>query len=273
MTTTGRGVCVVAGVECRKLIAQPQTWIILILCASAPFGFVAAMRTQSAVPSDTLFGRLVHESGLATPLVVLGFAGLWGLPIVASIAGGDMFASEDRHGTWPAMLTRSRSRSETFAAKILVACIFATLALALLATSAVGAGSLLVGLQPLVDLSGVLLPPRAALIRIMLAWLSVVPPCLAITSAAMLTSVATRSSVAGVGVPVVATFALQLIAFADAPALFRLILPTTAFEGWHGLLAQPAFYGPIVLGTGVNVVCAAVSISIARRIFLRRNIV
>jgi ABC-2 type transport system permease protein len=89
----------------------------------------------------------------------------------------------------------------------------------------------------------------------------------------MLTSVATRSSVAGVGVPVVATFALQLIAFADAPSLFRLILPTTAFDGWHGLLAQPAFYGPIVLGTAVNVVCAAVLISIARRIFLRRNIV
>lgn len=268
---SARGAFRCAGVESRKLLAQPQCGIVLALCAIAPFAFVAALRTQEGVPSDTVFGRLVHESGFATPLVVLGFAGLWGLPVVAGLAGGDMFASEDRHRTWGAALTRSRSRAEVFAGKVVVAFSFAALALLVLAASAIAAGVLLVGTQPLVDLSGVVLPPSAALPRIGLAWLSVLPPSLAITAAAILLSVGTRSSVAGVGVPVVAAMVLQLCAFADGPDLLRRLLPTDAFEAWHGLLTHPPFYGPVVSGVAVNAVCGTASILIARRIFLRRD--
>ena len=78
------------------------------------------MRIQSLTPEDTLFGRAVNESGFATPLVVLGFATLWLLPVLASVAGGDVFASEDRDGTWATLFTRSRSRAEVFAGKLLV---------------------------------------------------------------------------------------------------------------------------------------------------------
>src|SRR4051812_7840338 len=92
---SARGVLTCTRVEARKLLAQRQCPIVLALCAAAPFAFVAALRAQDGLPSDTLFGRLVHESGFAIPLVVLGFAGLWGLPIVAGLAGGDIFASED----------------------------------------------------------------------------------------------------------------------------------------------------------------------------------
>lgn len=268
---SARGVAQCARVEARKLLVQPQCAIVLTLCAIAPFAFVAALRAQAGVPSDTLFGRAVHESGFAIPLVVLGFAGLWGLPIVAGLAGGDMFASEDRHRTWAAVLTRSRSRAEVFDGKVLVACGFAASALIVLAAAAMAAGAVLVGTQPLVDLSGALVPPPDALARVVLAWASVLPPSLALTGAAILMSVSTRSSVAGVGVPVVAAFVLQIAAFADGPELIRRLLPTTAFEAWHGLLAHPAFYGPLLHGTAVNVVCGGASILIAREIFLRRD--
>ena len=73
--------------------------------------FAAAMRVQSSLPADTLFGRAVTDSGFAIPLVVLGFAALWPLPVLASIAGGDVFSAEDRYGTWKTVLTRSRSRA------------------------------------------------------------------------------------------------------------------------------------------------------------------
>jgi ABC-2 type transport system permease protein len=268
---SARGVFRCARVEARKLLAQRQCALVLAVCAIAPFAFVAALRTQDGVPSDTLFGRHVHETGFATPLVVLGFAGLWGLPVVAGLAGGDIFASEDRHRTWAAVLTRSRGRAEVFDAKVLVAFLFAALALFVLAAAAVAAGVLLVGTEPLVDLTGVLLPAPAAFAAVALAWASVLPPLLAITAAAILLSVSTRSSVAGVGVPVVAAFVLELCAFADGPEVIRRLLPTTAFDAWHGLLTHPAFYGPIVHGTVVNAVCGAASILIARRIFLRRD--
>ncbi len=273
MIASARGVAGVAGVEARKLAAQAQSWIVLALCAVSPFAFVGAMRAQTSVPSDTLFGRFVHDSGFATPLVVLGFAGLWGLPVLAAIAGGDLFASEDRHRTWPALLARSRSRSEIFAGKVAVAFVFASLALLVLAVCALAAGIFLVGAQPLIDLSGVELSTPEAFTRVVLAWLSIVPPYLAITAVAILLSVATRNSVAGVGAPVVAAFALQLVAFAEMPEMLRRLVPTTAFEAWHGLLTQPAFYGPVAYGGLVNVLCGAAAIAAARRMFLRRDVV
>ena len=74
---------------------------------------------QSATPSDSLFGSWVHTSGFAVSLVILGFAGAWGFPIVAGLLAGDLFASEDRHGTWKTILTRSCTREEVFAGKVL----------------------------------------------------------------------------------------------------------------------------------------------------------
>jgi hypothetical protein len=53
----------------------------------------------------------------------------------------------------------------------------------------------------------------------------------------------------------------------------RVLLPAAAFEAWHGLLTAPAFYGPLVYGTAINVACAAVLVAAARRIFLARDIV
>jgi ABC-2 type transport system permease protein len=272
VSAPGRGLRAAVGVECRKALAQWQYRIVLIVCAVAPVAFAAALDVQGTVPSDTLFGRLVFDSGLAIPLVVLGFAGLWGLPVVAAATGGDMFASEDRYRTWPTMLTRSRSRGEVFAAKVVVACGFTVVAVMLLGASAIAAGALVVGVQPLVDLSGMVLAPADALPRIALSWISVLPPCLAITAAALFTSVATRSSIAGVGGPVVVALLLQVVGFVDLPAPLRVAVPTTALEAWHGLMAHPAFLKPLAYGTIVNLGSAAVLLALARRMFLRRDI-
>src|SRR5262245_42589667 len=118
---TVRGVLAVALVECGKLTAQIKARVVLAVCAIAPFAFAAALRVQSALPEDTLFGRSVKESGFALSLVVLGFAALWVFPVLTSVVGGDIFASEDRYGTWKTVLTRSRSRSEVFLGKVTAA--------------------------------------------------------------------------------------------------------------------------------------------------------
>src|SRR5262249_43864885 len=170
----------------------------------------ATMRAQSAVPSDTLFGRFMMESGFALPLVVLGFASLWAFPVLASIVGGDLFSAEDRYGTWPTVLTRSRSRAEMFSGKVIAALGFSSLAVGILAFCSMAAGVLVIGAQPLFDLSGALLSPAQAITRVALAWVSIWPPALGFTAIAVLVSVATRSSVAGVGVPGVIGLAMPL---------------------------------------------------------------
>src|SRR4051794_14372563 len=86
--------------EMAKLFAQWPTRILPLVCVLAPLAFGGVLRIQSGVPADTLFGSWVHTSGFAVSLVILSFAGAWGLPVIAGIVGGDMFASEDRLGTW-----------------------------------------------------------------------------------------------------------------------------------------------------------------------------
>src|SRR6185295_16752078 len=198
-----------------KLSAQLKARIVLAVCVAAPFAFAAAIRVQSSVPSDTLFGRSVTDSGFAVPLVVLGFAALWAIPVLASVVGGDVFSAEDRYGTWSTVLTRSRSRAEIFAGKLATAIGFSLVAVSALAASSMAAGVLVVGPQPLINLSGVLMSPPRALVHVTLAWVSVLTPALAFTALAVLLSIAARGSAAGVGLPVVAALTMQLVALID----------------------------------------------------------
>ena len=267
-----RVVLAVVAVECAKLRAQRYVPSVLAACVAGPLAFVVAIRAQSAVPEDTLFGRSVKESGLATPLVVLGFAALWIFPALSSVVGGDLFSAEDRYGTWATVLTRARSRAEVFSGKVLTALAFSSLAVVALAASSVAAGVFVVGWQPLIDLSGVLLPPWQALGRVVLAWASVLPPALAFTSLATLLSVATRSSPAGIGLPVVAALMMQLYAYVDGPEVVRRLLMTSAFGAWHGLMTQPAYYGPLIHGTTVSAAYCVVCLAAAYRSLRHRDI-
>jgi ABC-2 type transport system permease protein len=269
---SGRGLVSVAGVECAKLAAQRKVSAVVAACVVGPFAFAAAMRVQAAVPEDTLFGRVVKESGFATPLVVLGFSAWWVFPVLTSIVGGDLFSAEDRYGTWATVLTRSRSRAEVFSGKVLTAVGFSLIVVAILAASSVAAGLLVIGRQPLIDLSGVLLPPSEAMGRILLVWLSVLPPVFAFTSLAVLISVATRSSAAGIGLPVVAALAMQLYAYVDGPESIRRLLITSSFGAWHGLLTEPRHYWPVVHGTAVSAAYIVVSLAMAFRMLKGRDI-
>ena len=266
------GIRAVASVESSKLAAQHTARIVLAACLLGPFTFAAAVRMQSAVPADTLFGRSVKESGFAVALVVLGFAALWAFPVLASVVGGDVFSAEDRYGTWKTVLTRSSSRADVFTGKVLVALAFSSLAVIVLAASSVTAGILIVGPQPLIDLSGVLLEPPEAAMRVALAWGSVLPGALALTAFAIVVSIATRSSAAGIGLPVVVALIMQLSAFVDGPEIPRRLLITSSFVAWHGLLAEPAFYGPLVHGTLVSAIYAVVCLTIAYRLMHRREV-
>jgi ABC-2 type transport system permease protein len=266
------GVLNVVSVECSKLAAQIKTRVLLLACFAGPFVFAATVRLQSSLPTDTLFGRAVKESGFAVALVVLGFAALWALPVIASVVGGDIFSAEDRYGTWKTLLTRSRTRIEIFSGKVLAALAFTVLAVIVLAVSSVAAGVLVVGAQPLIDLSGVLLPPSQALTRVTLAWASVLLPTCSVTAIAVLLSVATRSSSAGVGLPVLVALGMQLYAFVDGPEAIRQLLVTSVFGAWHGLFTAPLFYAPLARGSIASALYLVVCLGFAYWLVQRRDI-
>src|SRR3954467_10701642 len=153
-----------------KLRAQLRTKALLLGAVIVPVAVVIVVHSQPRPPKDTLFGRFATENGFAMALLVLGFASQWLLPLLTAIVAGDIFASEDHHGTWKTVLTRSTSRAKLFWAKTVVATVFALVALALLAASTIVSRVLLVGPQPLTGLSGQTIGARSALELVSASW-------------------------------------------------------------------------------------------------------
>ncbi len=240
------------------------------LCAG-PVAFGAVLSQQSGVPGDTLLGIWVHSSGYALSFVVLGFAGYLGFPVLAGVLAGDMFSSEDRYETWKTVLTRSRTRRDVFAGKILAATTFSVALVALLAISSLLSGLLFTGDQPFVGFGGTLIPSGEALLVLLASWVLSILPVLAFVSMAVLFSVATRSGIAGVLGPLLVALAMQLLAFIGSGAWVHMLLLASAFDDWHGLLATPAFYGPLIVGSVVSCAWAAACLGVSWLLLSRRD--
>jgi ABC-2 type transport system permease protein len=252
-TPAGSGVLSAYRAERRKLLAQLSTRVLALVCALGPLAFAAILSQQSGVPADTLLGVWVHSSGYAVSLVVLGFGGYLGFSVLAGALAGDVFSCEDRYGTWKTVLTRSRSRRDVFAGKVLAAEVLSVALLALTALSSLAAGLLATGDQSLVGLSGAVIPSAESLWLVLVSWLLSVPPLLAFTSLALLLSAATRNGIVGVLGPVLVGLVMQLLALVGSGNWVHMLLVDSTFDDWHGLLAAPRFYGPLWIGTAVAI--------------------
>jgi ABC-2 type transport system permease protein len=258
--------------ELRKLLAQTKVRVAFLVCLLGPPLAALVLSLQSGLPKDTLFGRYVHASGYALPLVVLGFACTWAFPLMTSLVAGDLFASEDAHRTWPALLSRSRSRGEVFTGKVVAAVVSALALLVTTAASSLLAGIALAGSHPLVDLSGRELQPGRATVLVVLAWLTAVPPLLGFTALACLLSVVTRSSVAGVGGPLVLGLVMQLLSLLGGLGTSTNALLTTPFFAWRGLLRSDPYYGPLWQGALVSLAWCVLCLVPARAVLMRRDV-
>jgi len=257
--------------ELVKLLSQWRLRIVLLACWIAPGLFVAAVGRQSALPSDTLFGRWMHATGWAGALVVLGFCCSWALPLLTSLVAGDAFAAEDRLGTWRHLVMAVRSPRRIFVAKVLASTsVILVMVLGLAASGTVG-GLLSAGSRPLVGLDGHILTPGAAAVRLLLAWAVVLAPTLAFAGVGLLGSVALGRSPMGLLVPAVLAFALQLLRLLPLPVPLRLALPSEAFLAWHGLFTDPAQLGPLWIGVAVALAWAVVATGAAYLLFVRRD--
>ncbi|MFI5735511.1 ABC transporter permease [Kribbella sp. NPDC051587] len=257
--------------ELVKLMSQWRVRLLVLACWIAPGVFVAAVSQQGSLPADTLFGRWMHATAWAGPLVVLGFSGIWALPLLTSVVAGDVFAAEDRLGTWRHLLVAVRSPRRIFAAKSLAGLTVILLLVAGLVASSIVGGLLAVGNQPLIGLDGHLLSPADAAGRVLLAWVCVLAPTLALAAIGLLGSIALGRSPTGLLVPAIVAIAMQLAQQLPIPVGVRLALPGYAFISWNGLFTSPAQVGPLLIGIAVSLAWAVVATALAYRLFLRRD--
>ncbi|MFF4185123.1 ABC transporter permease [Streptomyces sp. NPDC001691] len=257
--------------ELVKLVAQWRIRLLVLACWTVPAVFVAAVSRQSTLPSDTLFGRWMLATGWAGPLVVLGFAGTWALPLLTSVVAGDVFASEDRLGTWRHLLVAVRSPRRIFVAKALASLTVILLLVAGLVCSSTAGGLATVGSHPLVGLDGHALSSSDAAGKVLLAWLCVLAPTLALAAIGLLGSVALGRSPMGLLLPALVALAMQFAQMLPLPTAVRVALPGYAFIAWNGLFTSPAQTGPLLIAVAVSLVWAAAATTLAHLLFVRRD--
>jgi ABC-2 type transport system permease protein len=243
--------------EVRKLRAQLRTKAVLVGAVLGPIPVV---------------GRFATENGFALALLVLGFASQWVLPLLTAVVAGDIFASEDQHGTWKTVLTRSTSRGRIFWAKTLAASGFTVLVVVLFAASTIISSLVVLGQDPLIGLSGQTIPSDSALRLVAASWTTMLPPTLGFASLAILLSVWSRNPAVGIAAPVVLGLVMQLVGALGGIEPLRPYLLTTPFDAWHGLLAEPRFTGPLVEALVVSGGWAALALGAAFLILRRRDI-
>ncbi|MFG2724265.1 ABC transporter permease [Streptomyces canus] len=257
--------------ELVKLVSQWRIRLLVLVCWILPGLFVAGVSEQSTLPSDTLFGRWMHSTGWAGPLVMLGFAGTWALPLLTSVVAGDVFAAEDRLGTWRHLLVTVRSARRIFLAKVLASLTVILLLVTGLACSSAVGGLASVGNQPLVGLDGHLLSPSDAAGRVLLAWVAALAPTLALAAIGLLGSVALGRSPMGLLLPPLVALGMQVAQMLPLPAAVRLALPGYAFISWNGLFTAPAQLAPLLIGVAVSLAWAVLATVLAHLLFLRRD--
>lgn len=267
----GPGLGAAIRVELAKISAQPQMRVVLAGCVLVPIAFAVATRVTTIRPSDTLFGRWAGTTGFAAALFLLDWAAAWGVPLMAGLVAGDVFASEDRHGTWKTLLTRSATRAQLFSAKAIAAILSVLGGFVLTGAVSIAAGLAIVGSSPLVGLSGQLIPSGHAFVLVLAAWALSLLPTVAFAVLGLVFSIASRSSVIGVLGPLVVAIVLQALEATASSQIVRTVLLSTPYDAWHALFTDPVRTGPIVQAIVTSIAYIAVFGAAAWYLLRRRE--
>ena len=257
--------------ELLKLAAQWRLRLVLLACAVAPAAYTFVVSRQTSLPTDALYGRWMGQSGWAGSLTLLVFVGTVVLPLLTSVVAGDVFAVEDRLGTWPHLLLAVRSPRRIFAAKALAAATVTLVLVAVLAVSSVAGGLAAVGSHPVPGLDGHLVATGDLVRAVVLAWLSIAPPTLAFAAVGLLGSVALGRSPLGLLVPLAVALTLEGLQLLPVPVALRVATPMNAFVSYRGLLTSPGHLDVLWVGAAVSLAWTCLATWLALRLFVARD--
>jgi ABC-2 type transport system permease protein len=258
--------------EVAKLLAQKRTYLGLLTAVIVPIVFVVVLELQTGGPNDVPLGRYIRQTGLAVPFVVLFFMSIWGLPLITSLVAGDIVAAESHNGTLKTILTRSTGRGRIFFGKVVVAFAYATLAITVMVLTAIIAGSIESGFNPLKTLTGTEVSALRATALVFVSLAVYLMPLAGIVGIGLLLSTVTRNSAAAVVGTLMCSLLMQLIGVLPGFGGVQPYLLTSQFDAWQGLLREPVDTAPIVHAAWVCPLYLVPAIVVAWLVFERRDV-
>src|SRR2546421_12947277 len=109
------GVLTVYRWELRKLRSQKRTYLGLGAAVVVPLIFVAAIALRNGGPEGGGFGRYIHDTGLAVPLVLLLFGAILMFSLITAPGACGIVASEGHNGNPQTNLSRVPASGQIFA--------------------------------------------------------------------------------------------------------------------------------------------------------------
>jgi ABC-2 type transport system permease protein len=258
--------------ELRKLRSQKRTYLGLGAAAMVPLIFVVALVIRGDSPNDVAFGRYVHDTGLAIPLVLLLFGSVWMFPLITALVAGDIIAAEDRNQTLKTILTRSVERQQVFLGKALATFTYAIAAIAVTGIVSLVAGIWASGFNSIVSLSGTRVSATEGLVLVGASLAVYLIPIAAIACIGLLFSTVFRNSAAAIVGTLMFSLLVQLVGILPGLEGLHPYLLSTQYNAWQGLLRSPIDWSPIIRAAWVCALYGVPALLAAGLVFLRRDV-
>jgi ABC-2 type transport system permease protein len=195
------------------------------------------------------------------------------LVVVVALFCGDAVASEASWGSLRYLLAIPVPRARLLATKLLVALAYSALAILLLTGTALLAGTISYGWNPLQAPIGGTLPAGEGVVRLLAVVGYISVTLLVVGSLAFLLSVSTDAPLGAVGGAVMIYIVSSILDQITALGSIRDFLPTHFNEAYMGLLSTPIQTDDVVRGLVSSVAFSAVMLALAWWRFLKKDVV
>jgi ABC-2 type transport system permease protein len=195
------------------------------------------------------------------------------LIVVVALFCGDAIASEASWGSLRYLLAVPVPRARLLAVKLLVALAYSALAILLLTGTALLAGTIFYGWNPLQAPIGGTLPPAEGVLRLLAVVGYISATLMVVGALAFLLSVSTDAPLGAVGGAVMIYIVSNILDQITALGSIRNYLPTHFNEAYLGLLSTPIQTDDVVRGLVSAVLYSTVLLSLAWWRFLRKDVV
>ena len=267
------------GVELRKLLRRPRTWVIILLIDALPTLVAVLLAITDLAPrpgTGPAFLSAVLSNGVLFPAAALAIVLPLFLPVSVAIVAGDSIAGEAQSGTLRYLLARPAGRTRLLVAKLVAVLAFVTLAVVVVTVTAYFVGTALFGTGPLtggvVSVSGEPLSPQQAVVRTLLAMAYVAFSMLGVAAVALFLSTVTDSPLAAAMGALAFLVTSSLLLTLDAAGGIRPYLPTRYWLAFVDLFRQPILWRDIVRGIGLQAVYLAVLLTASWANFTTKDI-
>ena len=263
------------GVELRKLVGRPRTWVTIVLLAGLPTLVAVFLKVTGVGPrpgQGPAFLAQVLNNGALFPAAALALVLPVFLPVAVAVVAGDTVAGEASAGTLRYLLTRPVGRTRLLVVKLAVTVVFVLLAVVVVAAVAFAVGAWLFGVKPLPTVSGETIAAQDA------TWRTVVTvgyagwSMLGVAAIALFLSTATDSPLAAALGALAALITSQVLDLLDAAAAVKPYLATHYWLAFVDLFRTPILWRGVGRGFAVQAVYIVVFLGAAWANFATRDI-